>query len=160
MNKMSLWNDKFLRLAAEIASWSHDPSTKVGCVIASADNRVLSTGYNGLPRGVSDCKVGHPERHERPEKYNWYVHAEANAIYNAANLGHALKDSVAYVTMQPCITCTHGIIQSGIKRVVWEVDMDEKRKARWAEDHQRALQMFKEAGVTTQPRRTYPPHHS
>jgi len=77
---MSSWNEYFIQLAGLAASRSKDPSTKVGCVIASYDNMVLSTGYNGLPRNVLDLS----ERMERPAKYLWTAHAEENAVAQAA----------------------------------------------------------------------------
>ena len=112
---MTDWDARYLEVADLVASWSKDQSTKVGCVIVGEAGQILATGYNGLPRGVNDNV---PERHERPEKYFWFEHAERNAIYNAARSGLSLVGSTMYVPFFPCADCARGVIQSGIKTVV------------------------------------------
>jgi len=142
------WDRKFLVMALDIADWSKDPSTKVGCVIVGPDNEVRSVGYNGLPRGVNDNV---PAREERPEKYFWYEHGERNAIYNAARAGIATKGCTLYVTSYPskfgpCADCARAIIQAGIVRVVQEPPEGEAI-ARWGESFARTQAMFTEAGI-------------
>lgn len=154
---MYKWDGRFLEHAQLIASWSKDESTQVGAIIVTDDRRVVSTGYNGLCRGVSDNADVYPERHKRPEKYFWYEHAERNCIYNAANLGVSTALCTMYSTLAPCSDCARAIIQCGIKRVVWMADKDEMRKARMATDHQRASIMMEEAGLTTLCLRKHPP---
>lgn len=107
------FDDYFQSIAAVVATKSKD-STRVGCVIVGEDNQILSTGWNGFPRGVGQL----PEREERPAKYDWTIHAECNAIANAARSGVSLKGSTAYVTHCPCKGCAGMLIQAGIKRVV------------------------------------------
>lgn len=109
------WNDYFLNMAHS-ASLKAKDTTKVGCVIVGEDQQIVSTGWNGMARGVSE----HPHlgRHKRPEKYNFTIHAEANAICNAARHGIRLKGCTLYVTHKPCQSCTDLIIQSGIVKVV------------------------------------------
>lgn len=107
------FDDYFQSLALAVSSKSKD-TTKVGCVIVGVDNEILSTGWNGFPRGVAQCKL----REERPAKYDWTIHAECNAIANAARSGVSLKGSTAYVTHCPCKGCAGMLIQAGIKRVV------------------------------------------
>lgn len=141
------WDQKFLRLALEIASWSKDQSTKVGAVIVGADREIISTGYNGMCRGIDDNV---PERHVRPGKYMWFEHAERNAIYNAARIGISVKGSTIYVTSLPvkfpcCADCGRGIIQSGIVRVVQEPFAGDA--ARWKDSCDVTMQMFSEAGI-------------
>lgn len=145
------WDIRFLELALQIASWSKDPSTKVGCVITTPDKRIVSTGYNGLPRGCDDNVKAFPERHNRElQKYDWYEHAERNAIYNAANLGNSLNGCIAFVTvMHPCTDCTRALIQSGIKRVVWQEPNDPDVAKRWEFQIKLSMLMFAEAGVVT-----------
>lgn len=109
------WEAYFMNLAHNVALKSKD-TTKVGCVIVGEDNQILTTGWNGLARGVLE----HPERHERPEKYDWTVHAEANAIANAARSGTALKGSMLYCTHKPCTRCAGLIINAGIKCIVYD----------------------------------------
>lgn len=102
-----------MSLCDQLATWSEDRSRKVGAVIVGGANEILSTGYNGLPRGV----LGEvDERHSREggEKYYWFEHAERNAIYNAARSGISLKESRIYASLMPCADCTRAIIQSGI----------------------------------------------
>jgi dCMP deaminase len=111
------WDRRFLRMAEEYASWSKDPSTKIGCVVVDpAKRRVLSGGYNGFPRGIKDTK----ERLENREvKYKYVVHAEMNAIYNATLNGVSLEGATLYcVGLPTCSACALGVIQVGIKRVV------------------------------------------
>lgn len=110
------WHDRFLALAFHIAGWSKDPSTKVGAVIVDPESRaILTTGYNGLPRGVEDSS----ERlHDRAFKLHATAHAEANAIFHAARLGIPLMNAVLYSTFPPCATCATSIIQVGISGVV------------------------------------------
>jgi len=107
------FEDYFMRLAHNVKVKSKDPSTKVGCVIVGPDNEIRSTGWNGFARGVDEPE----ERYERPTKYDFVVHAEANAIANAARAGIALRDCTAYVTHFPCKGCAGLLIQAGIKRV-------------------------------------------
>ena len=144
------WDARFLRMALDISTWSKDRSTQVGCVIVGKAGEVLSTGYNGLPRGVDDDVEA---RHERPEKYHWFEHGERNAIFNAARNGTALAGATLYVTSAPskftcCTDCARAIIQSGIVRVVQEpLQFDSEAQKRWSESTERVLTMFKESGV-------------
>lgn len=139
------WDRRFLDLATNIAGWSKDQSTKVGCVIVGPDKEILTTGYNGLPRGANDDL---PERQTRPEKYFWFEHAERNAIYNAARIGCSLRGSVLYSTLCPCMDCARAIVQSGIKRVVtYPVDKI-KFSELWESHFVRTIQLFEECSVT------------
>jgi dCMP deaminase len=111
------WDELFILQAALISQKSKDPSTKVGCVIVNDDNVILSTGFNGFPRGIEeDWK----DRWKRPEKYHWVEHAERNAIFNAARVGVSLNNSRAYLNWEPkpCADCTRALIQAGIKEVI------------------------------------------
>jgi dCMP deaminase len=144
------WDARYLKMALDLCAWSKDRSTQVGCVIVGNAGEILSTGYNGPPRGVDDDVAA---RHERPEKYHWFEHGERNAIFNAARNGTALAGSTLYVTSTPskftcCTDCARAIIQSGIVRVVQEpLQHDSEAQQRWAESTDRVLTMFKEAGV-------------
>jgi len=113
MSAHSEWDARFLRMAREIATWSKDPSTKVGAVIADPKNRIVSLGYNGLPRSVAD--TAH-RLEDRETKNRIVVHAEENAILFA---GRPLQFCSIYVW--PFATCAHCaalIVQVGINRVV------------------------------------------
>tara|TARA_R110002153_G_scaffold132597_2_gene281637 strand:- start:10663 stop:11082 length:420 start_codon:yes stop_codon:yes gene_type:complete len=135
---MANWDNRFLELAQHVAEWSKDPSTKVGAVIVDEKRRVISTGYNGFPRGVED----HEWRlNDRPTKYSYVVHAELNAIL-AAPL--SVEGATIYVTHQPCCGCAKAIIQAGIVMVI---SPKQGRITTWADDQQLAWEMLKEADV-------------
>lgn len=136
----SIWNKRFIELARHISEWSKDPSSKVGAVIVDSNRRIVSTGYNGFPRGVVDSN----ERLEnRDIKYRMVLHAEENAIMFAKQ---NLQGCSLYVTtMPPCSHCAALIIQSGIKHVYApKSDIPD----RWAESVAITKQMFSESGVT------------
>jgi dCMP deaminase len=111
---LTKWDLRFLDIAKQIAAWSKDPRTKVGCVIVDNDHNQLSGGFNGFPRGVLDDD----RLEDHDTKLRISVHAEANAVATAARNGHSLKQSTAYITMQPCPQCAALLIQSGVTRVV------------------------------------------
>merc|ERR1739841_115563 len=108
------WHRRFLALSEEIATWSKDPSRGVGAVIVSANKQIVSTGFNGLPRGVED----RPERLERPVKYDLIVHAEMNAIIQCARNGVTPIGCAIYSSFFPCVNCALAIVQAGIETVV------------------------------------------
>lgn len=135
------WDQRFLTLANHIAYWSKDPSTQVGAV-AVRDRRVLATGYNGFPRGISDLS---DRLTDRDEKLLRTVHAEANIIAQAARNGVSLEGSSIYVwPFLPCSNCCTLIIQSGISRVIAP---DFTIPERWKTSFEMSISMFKEAGV-------------
>lgn len=110
------WDRKFIQVTNLIASWSKDPRHKVGCVIVDPVNNVrLSEGYNGFPRGVED-DIARLE--DKEIKRRIIVHAEANAIANAAKVGMKLDGATLYCTLPPCSQCMGLIIQAGIRRVM------------------------------------------
>lgn len=134
-----------MAVAQAVASLSKDRSTKVGAIALGPDREILSTGYNGPPRGVDDDR---PERHEKPEKYFWFSHAEENLVAQAARSGVSLMGSTVLVTpLFPCSACARMLIQAGVKTVVYEAVDDPSEK--WVEEHRRSTQMFAEAGVKT-----------
>lgn len=146
------WDDYFLTIAETVRLKSKDPSTKVGAVITGPEKQIISTGFNGFPRGVNE-HAGY--RWERPLKYKFVEHAERNAIYNAARHGTMLRGSTLYLVgmgppTAPCIECTKAIIQSGIIRVVGSafkpLTTGEGVPA-WVDDLQFSLELLKEAGV-------------
>lgn len=137
------WDHRFLAMAKEIASWSKDPSKKIGAVAVSDKGQVLSQGYNGFPRGINDTDR---RLHTRAEKYKYVVHAEMNVIYNATYTGVSLDGATLYVVGLPvCSECAKGIIQTGVKRIVMadvEGGMD-----RWKESWELSKMMFDEVGI-------------
>jgi len=133
-----MWNKRFLGLATYVASWSKDPSTKVGAVIADSKNRIVSLGFNGFARGVNDDE----RLNNRNTKYAMILHAEENAIMFA---GRDLSDCRLYVSgLPPCSHCASFIVQSGIKKVyAWKQEIPE----RWQESFEITKNIFAESGV-------------
>ena len=136
------WDQRFLDLAAHIAGWSKDPSTKVGCVVVGEDREIRSTGFNGFPRGISD---DNDRLTDREKKYPLICHAEENAIMHAARIGVSLKGNTAFVTWPPCSRCARSLIQAGIREVVYPTP--EGIPERWQEDFDTSNGMLLEAGV-------------
>lgn len=132
------WDGRMLELANFVSSWSKDPSTKVGAVVADKNFRIVSIGYNGLPQGVEDSE----ERlNNREIKYKTVVHGEINAIVFA---GKELKGCTLYTwPFMPCSNCAAIVIQSGIDKVVAPYSDN----PRWIEGFKLSEALFKEAGV-------------
>ena len=138
------WDEYFMEVARTIAKRATCDRGRSGCVIAR-DKQLLVTGYVGSPVGLPHCDdVGHLMKkviHDDDsisQHCMRTVHAEQNAICQAAKLGVALDGATVYCKMTPCRTCAMLIINCGIKRVVCE-----KKYHRGAESEQ----MFKDAGV-------------
>lgn len=115
------WDEYFMGVAMLSGMRSKDPNTQVGACIVSRDNKILSMGYNGLPRGCSDdefpwCRDGDP----LDNKYIYTAHSELNAILNYR--GGSLEQAKLYVTLFPCNECAKAIIQAGITTVVYADD--------------------------------------
>jgi dCMP deaminase len=108
------WDEYFLWLAKSASIKSKDPKCPVGAVIASEDHIVLSTGFNGMARGVFDDDR---TLDDAEEKIKVICHAENNAILNAARIGARLEGATIYVTKFPCLQCCNAIVQAGIKRL-------------------------------------------
>ena len=113
------WDEYFMGIAMLAAKRSKDPSTQVGACIVSPENIIISTGYNGMPKGCSDDEFPWG-RDGEDAKYPYVVHAELNAILNAN--GRSLQGSRLYVALFPCNECAKAIIQSGIREVVYLSD--------------------------------------
>ena len=116
------WDEYFMGIALLAARRSKDPNTQVGACIVSADNIIISTGYNGMPQGCSDDEFPWERKgdNEVETKYPYVVHAELNAILNAN--GRDLRGSRIYVALFPCNECAKAIIQSGVKEVLYLSD--------------------------------------
>ena len=115
------WDEYFMGVAMLAARRSKDPSTQVGACIVSQGNIIISTGYNGMPKGCSDDEFPWERTGaENETKYPYVVHAELNAILNAN--GRDLRGSKLYVALFPCNECAKAIIQSGVREVVYLSD--------------------------------------
>lgn len=135
---LNKWDIRMLELANFVAGWSKDPSTRVGAVIADAEYRIVSTGFNGFPRGVQD-KVDVA----RETKLMRTIHAEDNAILFARR---DLRGMRMFVSRPPCANCAAKIIQAGVGVVAYSLP-DPGFLARWQEQIDEANAMFWEAGV-------------
>lgn len=115
------WDEYFMGIAALSAMRSKDPSTQVGACIVNSEKRILSMGYNGMPRCCSDDDFPW-ERDKAPldSKYLYVCHAELNAILNCAT--GSVRGCTVYVTLFPCNECAKAIIQSGIAEIVYMSD--------------------------------------
>ena len=140
------WADYYLGLCDYVATKSKD-TTKVGAVAVSPDNHVLGTAYNGIPMGVEDDPEKYPERYEKPTKYTYTMHAEANIVALAAKHGVRLKGAELYVNLHPCAECVRLLIQAGIKKIHCVPD---EGSGAWRETLDEARQMLEEAGVELQ----------
>ncbi len=142
MKKRPDWNTYFLQIAHLVSSRSTCIRRAVGAVITK-DNRILATGYNGSPENIPHCEeagclrqqLGIPsgERHEICRG----LHAEQNAIVQAAVYGASVKDATVYVTCQPCVVCAKMIINAKIRKVIFEGDYPDPL----------AMELLQKAGV-------------
>ena len=139
------WDEYFMNIAKEVATRSNCVKRKVAAVIVR-EKRIISTGYNGTPRGVRNCNEGGCPRCNSFTQGGTKLdeclcsHAEENAIVQASYHGIAIKDSTIYTTYSPCLTCSKMIINAGIKRVVYNAEYPLGETA---------LNMLREAGVET-----------
>jgi len=127
MTKRVGWDRYFMDIAAAVSKRGNCMKRQVAAVIVK-DRRIISTGYNGTPRGIKNCDEGGCPRcnSNTPsgEKLDecFCSHAEENAIVQAAYHGISIKDSTIYITLSPCLQCTKMIINAGINRVVYGSD--------------------------------------
>jgi dCMP deaminase len=146
MGKRPSWDEYFMQMAELAATRSTCLRRQVGAVIVK-DKHVIASGYNGAPRGIAHCeelggclreKLGVPsgERHELCRA----LHAEQNAIIQAATLGLSIEGGTIYVTHQPCVICAKMIINAGIRRIVINEGYPDKM----------AQEILQEAGLTVE----------
>ena len=142
---MNKWDARFMEMARLISTWAscYKQERKIGAVIVR-DKRILTTGYNGAPAGIRTCMergecmrqrlgIASGTRHEMC----YAIHAEQNAIIQAAKLGVSIEGSTLYCTHQPCVICAKMIVNAGIERVVYEEGYPDEF----------SLEIFSEAGV-------------
>lgn len=142
---MDKWDKRFMEMTALVASWSScfQDNRHIGAVIVK-DKRVMTTGYNGAPSGVENCvekgeclrrklNIASGTRHE----LCYAVHAEQNAILQAARQGIRVEGATLYCTHQPCVICAKMIINAGIARVVYKEGYPDEF----------SLELLQEAGV-------------
>jgi dCMP deaminase len=145
---MNKWDKRFMEIAELVATWSScfQENRHVGAVITK-NKRILTTGYNGASSGIMSCvekgkcmrkdlNIPSGTRHE----ICYAVHAEQNAIIQAAKLGVSVDEATIYCTHQPCSICAKMIINSGIKRVVFKEGYPDEF----------SMDLFMEAGVAVE----------
>ena len=139
------WDERFMQLAEVVSTWSscYQENRHVGAVVVK-DKRILTTGYNGAPVGIKSCADrGVCLRRERNipsgtmQEVCYAVHAEQNAICQAAKMGISLEGATLYCTHQPCVICARIIINSGIKKIIFKYGYPDEF----------AMQLFNEAGM-------------
>ena len=137
------WIDKFIGLCEHIASWSKDPSTQCGAVIVSTEKQILATGYNGFPSRIEDSAE---LLNNREMKYSLIIHAEVNAILNAAKNGVNINGAWLFVSGLPvCDNCAKHITQAGISTIVMRrLTFGQER---WKESAQTAENIFTLADI-------------
>ncbi|HET8686514.1 MAG TPA: dCMP deaminase family protein [Methanosarcina sp.] len=139
-SKNNKWHGRFMNMAKLVSTWSKDPSTQVGAVIVDSSNRVVSVGFNGLPRGIEDSEA---RLLDRDVKLSLTIHAEENALLFA---NQSLEGCSIYVTQQPCGPCSAKLIQKGIK-AVYSVKPSGGFKERWSHHLKISEDTLKEAKV-------------
>lgn len=146
MAEWTKWDKRFMDLAKIIGTWSscYQENRKIGAVIV-LNKRILTTGYNGAPAGVKSCvERGECMRRRLSipsgtrQEICYAIHAEQNAIIQAAKLGVSIEGATMYCTHQPCVICAKMIVNSGIARVIYGEG--------YPDDF--ALQMFAMSGVS------------
>lgn len=125
---MDKWDSRFMEMAHVIAGWTscYRPGRSIGCVIVK-DKRIMTTGYNGAPAGLKTCRERGECMRDRlgiqsgtRAELCYAIHAEQNAIIQAAKLGVSIDGATLYCTHQPCSVCAKMIINAGIRRVVYQ----------------------------------------
>lgn len=142
---MDKWDERMMGMCKLVSTWSscYKSNRKVGALICR-DKRILTTGYNGAGSGIKSCmdkgkcmreelNIPSGTRHE----LCYAVHAEQNAIIQAAKMGISVEGATLYCTHQPCAICAKMIINAGIKRVVYDEGYPDEF----------SIEMFNEAGV-------------
>ena len=139
------WDEYFMGIAEMSAQRSKDPSTQVGACIVSRDTKILSVGYNGIPRACSDdIFPWDRDGGALDTKYFFVCHAELNAILNFR--GGSLEGSRIYTTLFPCNECAKAIIQSGVSEIIYK-----SNKYLGTDSVTASIKMFEAAGVKMTP---------
>lgn len=117
--KQLSWDEYFMSIAYIASLRSKDPVTRVGACIVNPQNRIISTGYNGMPNGCDDSEMPWNKGVGLDNKSFYVVHAELNAILHSKS---NLEGCRIYVTLFPCNECSKALVQSGIKEVIYLSD--------------------------------------
>lgn len=141
------WDEYFMGIALLSARRSKDPSTQVGACIVSTENKILSVGYNGMPRCCDDDEYPWDRDGNALEtKYMFVCHAELNAILNYSASNGSLKGSKVYTTLFPCNECAKALVQSGVGEIIYYSDKYSNTDSTLA-----SKRMFRSAGIKLTP---------
>lgn len=145
MRRIESWDELFMRHAYLVAARSKDTKTRIGAVLVrDGDFDPISSGYNGFPRRISDA----PERYaDRELKRSLVVHAEANAILNAARKGVSTVGATLYTQAWPCHECGKAIVQAGVAKVVVHAGFPDMAHGPWADSCRLGRDILGEAGI-------------
>ncbi len=149
---MDKWDKRVMDMCEFVSTWSSCARSgrSVGAIITK-NKRILTTGYNGAPSGIFNCRdkgvcmrdeLGIPSGTQHEKCYA--VHAEQNAIIQAAKLGVSVDGATLYCTHQPCTICTKMIINSGISRIVYKYPYPDKFAQELLEEAGIECEQFKE----------------
>lgn len=151
MHERPSWDAYFMQIAHLVATRATCPRRSVGALIVR-EKRILTTGYNGAPRGLPHCPEG-------GDTHDWPIgclraghcirslHAEQNALLQAAMMGIACEGGTMYVTCQPCNTCAKMIINAGIVRVIYEGDYPDEFSKVLFRDARMDVLRYRETGL-------------
>jgi len=139
LTEQQAWDQRWMGMTDQIATWSHDPSSKFGCVIVRPDNSICSYGVNNFPHGIEDDS----RWNDREVKYDLVVHSETNALIHAHE---SVEGYTLYVTTVPCIRCLVNILSARIGRVVnWHPTED--YMSRWGDSVRASIERMSEANL-------------
>jgi dCMP deaminase len=145
------WDAYFMQIAHLVATRATCPRRSVGALIVR-DKRIVATGYNGAPRGLAHCPSGGPD-HDWPQGCMRAghcirsLHAEQNALLQAAMIGVSCDGATMYVTCQPCNACAKMIINAGIVRVIYEGDYPDEFSKELFRESGLEVYRFRESGL-------------
>ena len=132
------WDNMFFSSAALWSRKSHDCETQCGCVLVK-NKTIISTGYNGFIRDIDDTLLPN----HRPQKYPFMIHAEANAIYNAAREGQSTIGARAYITAIPCGGCLQMLWQCGVHEIYFS-NLSNPKRGVWLSDYNEILDQIQD----------------
>jgi dCMP deaminase len=135
---------KYWPIVIAVSKLSKDPKRQVGALIVNYSNDVLTSGYNGFPRGIEDS---FERLHDTETKLKLTVHAEQNAISNAARLGIRTMSTTMLVNLCPCLMCAKAIIQAGITSVICTDTPKLEPNSKWAKGGLEAIALLREANI-------------
>ncbi len=137
-NRADAWDNMFFSNAILWSRKSHDSETQCGCVLVK-NKTIIATGYNGFIRDIDDFVLPN----KRPDKYPFMIHAEANAVYNAAREGQSTLGARAYITAIPCGGCLQMLWQCGVHEIYFS-NLSNPKRGVWLSDYNEILDQIQD----------------